>query len=132
MNVFCEFFGKYFSTENLDTNGNNSEVSQIVTDAEQLVTVKTMESNATEGVLSTMVERCNSIVASVRSSVSDHGLLSNSLDGSFTKTMRIADTPRQRAFSAITAESTSKLRESNDKVNYIGSYGFFHSEENEK
>ena len=124
MNFVCELFGKYFSSENLDTNGQNSEVNQIVTDDEQLVTVKTMEPNATEGVLSIMVERCNSFVASLSCSVSDQGHLSNLLDGSFTKTMSTADTPRQRAFSATTAESTNKLRESNDKVNYIGSYGF--------
>ena len=124
MNFFCEFFGNYFSSENLDTNGQNSEVSQIVTDDEQLVTVKTMESIATEGVLSTVVERCNSIVASLRSSVSDQGPLSNLVGGSFTKTMSTTEAPRHRAFSATTAESTSKLRESNDEANCIGSYGF--------
>ena len=124
MNVFDELFGKYFSSENLDTNGRNSKANPTVTNDEQLSNVKTMESNDTEGILSTIVEHFDRIVATLRSSVSDHRRLPYLFDGSFMNTTSTTDGPRQRAFTATTAELTGKLHESNDKDNIVGSYGF--------
>ena len=118
MNFVVELFGKFISSENPDPTDSNINVNKLNADDEPAVTVKTSEANNYRGRLSTMKDGFNSIIASLRSSASDHPRLLDIFDGSL-------DALRHRRSSTSVAESIKELRERNGThERCIGSYGF--------
>ena len=118
MNFVGELFGKFISAESPDPTDSNIKENKLGTDDEHAVTVKTSETNTYRGRLSTMIEGFNSIVASLRSSASDHPRPQDLFDGPL-------DALRHRRSSTSVAESIKELRERNERKEHcIGSYGF--------
>ena len=123
--VVSELFGKYISSDNPLTNETNFKDDEAFTDDTDTV-VKATNSDHNVGSMSPVMEGLDNIVATIRTSVSDHGRLSNLFGGSFKKTTNTSETTGQcrRTISSIDDVSIRKLREGNDKENCNDTPGF--------
>ena len=114
MKFIGDLLGKYVFSEKQDTDETNDKNNEIFTDADetQSVATKPSDSSQSEGLLSSVAEGLNSIVTTLRTSVSDHGRRFSLFDGSTTKTMSTSECLQQSGYA------------SRFDGNCIGSFGF--------
>ena len=117
MHFIGDLLGKYVFSEKQATDTRNDKDNEVFTDADetQSVTTKSSYSNQSERLLSSVAEELNSIGATVKTSVSDHGRRFSLFDGSTTKTMSTSEGLQQSGYA-----STTSIDDNNCK----GSFGF--------
>ena len=117
MNFIGDLLGKYVFSEKQDwPDETNDKDNEIFTDADETQSVATKPSDLSqsEGFLSSVAEGLNRIVATVKTSVSDHERRFSLYDGSTTKTMSTSEGLQQSGYASTTSIDN----------NCKGSFGF--------